>query len=86
MSPPTRAATSRWISAVTCWYRAAIDVLDQPMTLMTVRSGTPSNSTTVAAVSRAVQPTVPQAGELEKTLPLVVVGLGVDRLAQRRGE
>jgi hypothetical protein len=34
-------------------YRAAIAVLDQPMTPMTVRSGTPSSSSTVAAVCRA---------------------------------
>ena len=38
---------------MTFWYRAAIAVLDQPMIPITVRSGTPSTRSTVAAVCRA---------------------------------
>jgi len=47
---------SRWEAmscrrtAVTCWYRFAIEPCDQPMTSIAARSGTPSNRTTVAAV------------------------------------
>jgi hypothetical protein len=41
------------MGAVTCWYRAAIPELDQPMISITLRSGTPRRSRTVAAVWRA---------------------------------
>jgi len=39
--PPTWSATVRRMGSVTCWYRAAIAVLDQPMIPITVGSGTP---------------------------------------------
>ncbi len=37
-------------TAVMCWYRFAIAPCDHPMTSVAARSGTPSSSSTVAAV------------------------------------
>jgi hypothetical protein len=48
-SAPMRWATSRPMGSVTCWYRAAIYVLDQPIRQITVRSATPRTRSTVAA-------------------------------------
>ena len=39
---PPACATSPRTTPVTCWYRAAIAVVDQPMIPITARSGTPS--------------------------------------------
>ncbi len=41
-SPPMRWATSCRMVVVRCWYRAAIAVLDHPITPITVSSATPS--------------------------------------------
>ena len=48
---PTSLATWLRITSVTCWYRAAMDSLDQPSSDMTVRAGWRRTSRTVAAVT-----------------------------------
>jgi len=48
VQPPTRSATSPRTTPVTCWYRAAIALDDQPMLPITARSGTPRIRSTVA--------------------------------------
>ena len=63
-----------------------MEVLDQPMIDMTVRSGTPRTSSTVAAVAGVVEPGVAYAGALQQRLPFVVVGVGDDRTAGPAGE
>ncbi len=55
-----------------CWYHFAMVLFDQPMNSITARSGTPSTSSTVAAVCRAsCNRGFPPPGLFEQRLPLV---------------
>ncbi|HEY5880447.1 MAG TPA: hypothetical protein VIU11_16175 [Nakamurella sp.] len=78
---------SCWIDAVTCWYRAAIALFDQPMTSMTARSGTPRiRRNGRSRVSRVMQASIANAGRREQSLPLGVVGARIDWRTSWRGE
>ena len=53
ISSPTWLATWLRMLSVTCWYRAAVDSLDQPISDITVGVGCRRTSSTVAAVCLA---------------------------------
>jgi hypothetical protein len=75
------------MESMRCWYRFAIAALDHPMIAMAVVVGTPSMSSTVAAVCRASWSRASRRPAcFQQPLPLVVISVRVKRATVRLGE
>ena len=83
--PPTWPATWLRMASVTCWYRAAMDALDHPIS-DNWRGLAQGQQDGRGGVPGGVQPSLAQPGVFEQPLPLVVVGVRVERLPGGAGE